>query len=531
MSPGDLSEPHAFLEGLENCKQCHGSDRKEIAKNCLSCHTFIKSQLEQKNGLHGRQDYAECELCHVEHHGREFELIYWPDGLKAFNHSETGYDLTGEHKSLECRKCHREEMIVDRKQLSEAKRDMSRTYLGLSRDCESCHFDEHRAQLDSACQNCHTTDGWKPASGFDHSTAEFGLTGKHTEVKCEKCHRPILDVATSADTLYTHYTGLQFGECSACHKDIHQGRLGPNCSGCHTTSGWRTVNNASFDHDKTRYPLRGKHRALACEKCHRGGETRARLAFGQCTDCHADFHEGDFTNHESQGKCELCHGVEGFRPARFTIAQHDSSDFPLLGAHLAVPCDACHFDDNAGTRKAAYSFSFATHNCRSCHKDPHEGKTNQWMTGGDCRGCHTQSSWRAIDFDHSRTDFSLNGKHLSVACRECHWNPEGDWRVEKLQFKLKQQLCQDCHKDIHQGQFVTAEVTRCEQCHSPEGWKALKFDHNSQSRFKLQGAHVKVPCNGCHKRESAGEVEIIRYKPLGMACVDCHDSNISIDSL
>jgi hypothetical protein len=153
------------------------------------------------------------------------------------------------------------------------------------------------------------------------------------------------------------------------------------------------------------------------------------------------------------------------------------------------------------------------------------------MVNGDCQSCHNERSWASIKFDHSKTKFVLVGKHQTTTCRKCHWNSKGEWSVKQLQFKLHKQNCQDCHKDIHQDQFVTAGVTRCEQCHSPKGWKALTFDHNTQSRFKLLGAHAKVPCAGCHKPETVDMVEFVRYKPLGVLCVDCHDSNISLDSL
>ena len=45
--------------------------------------------------------------------------------------------------------------------------------------------------------------------------------------------------------------------------------------------------------------------------------------------------------------------------------------------------------------------------------------------GVDCGDCHTAKSWKpdpaTITFDHSRqTDFRLEGRHRSVACRSCH---------------------------------------------------------------------------------------------------------------
>jgi hypothetical protein len=93
ISPGDLSNPHASLEGVQNCTKCHGSGRQLVPDKCLECHTVIKAEMADKSGLHGSQNYAECQACHVEHQGREFELVYWKDGQDKFDHALTGYKL------------------------------------------------------------------------------------------------------------------------------------------------------------------------------------------------------------------------------------------------------------------------------------------------------------------------------------------------------------------------------------------------------------------------------------------------------
>jgi hypothetical protein len=52
-----------------------------------------------------------------------------------------------------------------------------------------------------------------------------------------------------------------------------------------------------FDHARTRFPLAGKRRPLACGACHpaealRDGSTaiRWRLGYQQCKDCHGNPH-------------------------------------------------------------------------------------------------------------------------------------------------------------------------------------------------------------------------------------------------
>ena len=65
----------------------------------------------------------------------------------------------------------------------------------------------------------------------------------------------------------------------------------------------------------------------------------------------------------------------------------------------------------------------------------------------------------------------------------------------------------------------------CERCHtSTSTWEEVRFDHNTQSRFKLDGVHQKVPCEGCHFPVKLPDgAEIIQYKPLRMECKDCHE--------
>ena len=88
--------------------------------------------------------------------------------------------------------------------------------------------------------------------------------------------------------------------------------------------------------------------------------------------------------------------------------------------------------------------------------------------------------------------------------------------------KLKT-VCVTCHEDIHQGQFVEKSgIVICEKCHGFTDWFAEKFDHNRDSKFRVDGAHAAVKCEGCHKKEKKSGKEFVRYKPLATACSNCH---------
>ncbi len=64
---------------------------------------------------------------------------------------------------------------------------------------------------------------------------------------------------------------LQAKACRDCHSDVHAGQFKQDCGSCHTQV---TFKKAPFEHDTaTRFPLAGKHAALACSRCHKGAAT------------------------------------------------------------------------------------------------------------------------------------------------------------------------------------------------------------------------------------------------------------------
>ncbi|HBY99940.1 MAG TPA: cytochrome C, partial [candidate division Zixibacteria bacterium] len=128
-------------------------------------------------------------------------------------------------------------------------------------------------------------------------------------------------------------------------------------------------------------------------------------------------------------------------------------------------------------------------------------------------------SWRQISYDHSQTKFPLEGKHKTIACRACHGKDEKEMKFVSLPLN-----CSECHEDIHRGQFVLEShpKTECSRCHTSADWKPEKFAHNRDTAFKLDGAHLKVACTGCHKQTVDSGKPYIKFKPLDTACNSCH---------
>lgn len=532
LSPGDLNNVHADLEGLANCEKCHEARRQISPARCLDCHSILKERIDSGKGLHANSGYKDCNKCHVEHLGKDSELIWWANGRDNFDHKLTGYTLEGKHAGIECRKCHVEKNIADHMKIARAGKDPNRTFMGLDRDCLNCHEDHHRGQLGKDCLKCHAMAGWKPVSGFNHDRTDFPLTGKHLGLDCLKCHSYITD-ENDPENKYIKMTGIRHEGCIDCHTDIHKGKFDQNCRTCHNTSGWQQVNRTDFNHGKTRYPLIGKHASLACEKCHKPGEPLTGLKFAHCTDCHTDFHRRAFANRTSKGECSECHQVTGFTPAQFTIENHNKTDFPLEGSHLAIPCQLCHktIYDNNGSK--LIQFSFDSTKCIACHKDPHGDTVKKYMKTAGCESCHIVEGWQSVKFDHSASGFALEGRHARIACTSCHKPIVTKEGKRDLHFSGLSTQCLSCHNDIHRGQF--AEIvepgsdqmtTRCERCHTPGNWFPDRFDHNRDAAFKLEGAHRNVKCYGCHKKIEEQEGTFVWFKPLDTACKSCHGSDL-----
>ncbi|MGC3996103.1 MAG: cytochrome c3 family protein [Anaeromyxobacter sp.] len=571
-SPGELSRAHQALEGIGSCTKCHEAGQQLSAAACLSCHGELRSRVAQGRGLHGRlsaADKASCQTCHHEHLGRDNALVDWgAGGQKRFDHGRTGFALNGKHRTADCARCHDPRLVADAgvKEVL-AKQPGRKTFLGAPTACASCHVDEHRGQVGTDCARCHGEEAWRPVRAFDHARTAFPLTGKHQRVDCAKCHKPAEappaqaaagQVGPRSANTMTRLKGIPFAACTDCHKDPHQDRFGQGCASCHTTSDWRKVGASATGerafHDKTRYPLRGQHATVACAACHGAPARYKGLAFGACTDCHADAHVGQLAAAPPAGAtgaaarprtgppdCARCHTVDGFLPARFEVEDHDALAYRLEGAHRAVACNACHVRDpkladkvpaavraDLQKRKRPVRVSLARldlprpADCRSCHKDPHGGQFDARVKAEGCTACHGLESFQKVRFDHGRdTRFPLLGKHAQAACASCHRPDDGG----VVRYKPVAVTCAGCHADPHAAQFaVKGKGTDCARCHAPLGWKeGLIFAHaNPFTTFLLEGKHKTVGCAQCHPTVSVAGTPTRRYRPLPTKCQGCH---------
>jgi hypothetical protein len=490
VSPGPLHRSHAKLEGLKNCEKCHEPGRRVTAARCLACHGPIAERIAAKKGVH-RDVTDDCVSCHVEHAGDDAELR--PIDTDGFDHAaETGFPLDGRHAAIarDCARCHK-----------------TRSFLTNRPECGSCHQDPHKGSLGGACATCHSTSvPFKEAAGsFDHSRAAFHLTGAHVRVACEKCH------------VQGKFRGVAFGTCASCHTSPHTQAFQSPCASCHATDSWRTTKVA---HDRTRFPLKGKHAAVACASCHVQPATRVRPAFAACASCHEDPHRGKFKD-----DCASCHTEAGFRGGSFDHATRTT--FALTGRHAAIPCASCHETASTAGPRASPTVEFRRleKTCTSCHADVHAGSL-----GGECSSCHGTEAFRVASFQHPRNREFFAGRHAAVPCAKCHVDgavpavqSARPSAVSTRQYRGMATECVTCHSDVHLGQLGA----KCASCHTVDGagFKATNFLHESTS-FPLTGAHERAACARCHVSETgvfpAGSGTAVRFAATDRECDACH---------
>lgn len=572
-SPGELSRAHGALEGLAACTKCHVAGEQLSPGRCLDCHAELRARVARGEGFHGRIPEADraCERCHHEHQGRDFALVDWGrEGKQGFDHARTGYALRGKHRRADCARCHDRRLVQDAALLALLGKQPERvSFLGAPQACAACHFDEHRGQLGGECQRCHGEEAWKPAGRFEHARTVYPLEGKHARVPCAKCHAEEAQGTTAAaapgqtppvkPATSVRWKGLAFQRCTDCHKDPHEGRLGDGCAGCHTVADWKKLSSKAQErafHERTRYPLRGAHAGASCAACHgpfRGVPAKYKgLAFGKCTDCHADAHLGQLARLAGETRpaaersatsaapatCDACHTLDAWLPARFEAADHDRLEYRLEGAHRAVACALCHpRDPRLEKRAAAFTkrekrgrpvkVSLAlldvprADDCRTCHRDPHAGQFEARLANDGCRACHNVESFRTLRFDHAKDSrYPLEGKHAKAACGACH-RPDA---AGVVRYRPLATACSSCHADPHAGQFAAkGQGTDCARCHGVAGWKELRFRHAEPfTRFTLDGKHAKVACEKCHAAVKVAGAEVRRYRPVPTACEGCH---------
>jgi len=157
--------------------------------------------------------------------------------------------------------------------------------------------------------------------------------------------------------------------------------------------------------------------------------------------------------------------------------------------------------------------------CALCHGE---------HLGPGFAGVNTQSFRQAgfesaEKFQHARVGFEMSGKHLEIACADCHQNASKSVLAEgERRFLGLKQECTSCHADVHKGAMHVA----CVACHGQTRWDALASA--GHERFlPLTGGHAGVECRKCHEKggERALENQGAASRKLApRTCEECHAS-------
>lgn len=194
-------------------------------------------------------------------------------------------------------------------------------------------------------------------------------------------------------------------------KSPHGAEFKVSCGICHSPESWQIDKSVySFNHNKTKFVLKGQHTDVNCRECH------SSLVFSEakteCNECHRDAHQGT-----TGVDCGRCHTPSSWLVNNVTEI-HRMSRFPLLGAHRTADCSDCHKSETF------VRFDVQGSECIDCHRDNYLATINpnhvQSGISEDCSGCHevTAFQWSGGGFSHNF--FPLVQGHAPVKCAECH---------------------------------------------------------------------------------------------------------------
>lgn len=385
----DCHANNVYKGAPTTCAACHRKDDKQhrgrLGDRCEACHNAsdwkdvaaFRHDRDTKYPLRGKHAAAKCEACHTvapgvaktptacigchekdDKHKATLGTVCadchtergWTDA--KYDHDLSVFKLRGKHKDVECRECHRD----------------PKSFKGTPQACVECHRkdDKHKERFGEKCATCHTDRSWKDTLFRHDRDTKYPLTGRHAVVKCDSCHTGHV------------YRDKLTADCFACHRkdDKHKEQLGRQCDQCHETADWKKVTR--FDHNKSRFPLLGRHVATECKACH---ATQAyKDAKRECVACHAK----DDKHKQTLGiDCAACHNARDWKLWDF---DHRKTRFALDGAHRRAPCAACH-------KASAERVPPLPTTCVACHKneDVHDGEF-----GPTCERCHSAKSWKDV---------------------------------------------------------------------------------------------------------------------------------------
>jgi hypothetical protein len=475
------------------CTDCHINSNYTLTTaptDCGNSGCHLTTWNQTNNPVHSTQGgpflLSNCSTCH--------NTISWTTASLTFDHSTTGFALTGTHASptpTPCASCH-----------------VSNNYMLNSTDCIGCHLKEWNSTPSfggnvpdhikagfpttaAACAQCHTITTWVDGK-FDHTAFGFPLTNSHALVanggkvpSCASCHinnnYSMTTLPSSCGDTNCHLTTWT-QTTNPAHSAAAAAFPVAQCATCHNTITWTT---ATFNHSTTGWPLTGSHqlapagKVVACTDsfCHVGNNYKLP-APADCSVCHqaallsTQTLGGAVPDHIKLAfpvsQCGTCHDTVLWSTGKF---DHSTTGWPLQGTHVTTPCASCHMGANP--------YGLTTANT-------------------DCYGCH-QAAWLSTQ--------TLGGQvpnHIAAAfsttCISCHttWVTTG-WLGATLSaaqhnwFRIPHHgsVCSDCHIDS-----TNYATFACTMCHTVPTAHRPGMSHPNVNGGNWYGPTL---CYNCHK--------------------------------
>jgi hypothetical protein len=246
------------------------------------------------------------------------------------------------------------------------------------------------------------------------------------------------------------------------------------CGLCHATSSWVDVR---FNHERTGFPLTGAHTTVTCKECHSVDFVRPLPR--NCVGCHIDVHTG-----ELGARCEGCHDTTSWR-SRIDVDAHRRTNFPLLGAHAALPCTECHFE----ARERRFVRAMVTCGSGGCHQadylntnqPSHQNVRPVPFDAQRCQLCHGPFRFIPAKYaEHDTCFVTTRGSHSGLSCISCH-GPSAFTSVSigTCNSSSGQLRCSSCHVHLcadmdrlhaqRSVQGYSCTDRKCYECHAQDG--------------------------------------------------------------
>ncbi len=223
VSPGELSQPHAFLDN--DCAACHTAGKGIEAKNCIVCHANNEQVLQrQPTAFHAQ--VSTCAACHLEHQGRVARTTKMDHIALArigFTHVKNETTTGGAN-------------IAQARQLKQWLQEQSgrahyqNTQLKPEErllDCATCHQtkDRHVGFFGTDCAQCHGTTKW--------TIPEFRHPSSASQ-SCAQCHQ------APPSHYMEHFKMIDQAICGQSNAKVNQ------CFLCHQTTAWNDIKGIGF---------------------------------------------------------------------------------------------------------------------------------------------------------------------------------------------------------------------------------------------------------------------------------------------